>query len=269
MIRQSSRVIREEIRAERLKGPTSGLAAGFVQVGIAVLPAEHADQFADFCAKNSRACTLLLRSKPGVFTFPSLGEGVDVRSDLPRYQIHRRGQPLEEVLNVRDHWRSDLVTFFLGCSFSFEEALLSSGHKVRNITLGRNVPMYRTNRSVMAVGPFAANLVVSMRPFTAAQLGSVEQICGHFPLVHGAPVFSGDPAGLGIASLDSPDFGETVPLTEGELPVFWASEVTASEALQNACLDFCITHSPGHMLICDRQSRELENMSAPEQLNWI
>ncbi|WP_193164796.1 putative hydro-lyase [Microbulbifer hainanensis] len=268
MIRQCSRVIREEIRAERLKGPTSGLAAGFVQTGIAVLPAEHADQFADFCAKNPRACTLLLRSKPGVFAFPSLGEGVDVRCDLPRYQIHRRGQPAEEVLNVRDYWRSDLVTFFLGCSFSFEEALLSAGHEVRNITLGRNVPMYHTNRQATSVGPFAANLVVSMRPFAAAQLDSVEQISGRFPLVHGAPVFSGDPAELGIANLDSPDFGEPVPLAEGETPVFWASDVTACEALRNAELDFCITHCPGHMLICDRQSRELENITDPGQLNW-
>ena len=268
MIHRRARSVREEARAGRLCGPTSGLAAGFVQANIAILPQCHADDFARFCALNARACALLYRSEPGQYLLPALGADIDIRSDLPRYQVHRRGQEAEETLNVRDYWADDLVTFVLGCSFSFEEALLSSGLEVRNISERRNVPMYRTNRPCQPVGPFSANLVVSMRPFAAEQLEAAHNICARFPLVHGAPIHAGDPLQLGIADLMVPDFGDAVSLTESDVAAFWACGVTAIEALRNAQLDFCITHAPGHMLVTDRLNTELQDVLSGEQLHW-
>lgn len=268
MKQRHPREIRAEIRAEHFTGPTSGLAPGFVQANIAIVPAAQADDFEAFCDANARACALLYRSQPGEYLLQSLGEDIDIRTDVPRYQLHSsRGAP-EEVTDIRDYWRDDLVTFVLGCSFSFEEALLSHGLEVRNVTEGCNVPMYRTVRRCQSVGRFAARLVVSMRPFPAEALDQAHAICTRYPLVHGAPVFAGDPAELGIADIQRPDFGDPVRIGRGEVPAFWACGVTAIEAVRNAGLDFCITHSPGHMLITDQLNESLAGLTAREQLDW-
>ena len=268
MIDRCAKSVRAKARAGRLSGPTSGLAAGCVQANIAILPQRYADDFARFCSLNARACALLYRTGPGEFLLPALGASVDIRSDVPRYQLHRRGKAVEEVLDISEYWRDDLVTFVLGCSFSFEEALISAGLEVRNISEGRNVPMYRTQRECKPVGPFSANLVVSMRPFTAEQLDTAHSICARFPLVHGAPIYAGDPMELGIQDLSAPDFGEAVSMRGSDVPAFWACGVTAIEALRNAQLDFCITHAPGHMLVTDRLNTELQDVLSGEELNW-
>ena len=259
MIRQCPKVIRAEIRAGRFRGPTSGLAAGFVQANVAMVPAEHAQTFTEFCHRNRRACALLHRTEPGEFLLPSLGEGIDIRSDVPRYQVHRAGAEPCEVSDIHDVWRDDLVTFALGCSFSFEEALINAGIEVRNISEARNVPMYRTNRQCEAVDAFHGNLVVSMRPFKQRDVEQVCAITGRFPLVHGAPLHVGASSELGIEALEQPDFGDAVTVHADEVPAFWACGVTAIEALRNAGLEFCITHAPGHMLITDRLNSELES----------
>ncbi|UHQ55387.1 putative hydro-lyase [Microbulbifer sp. YPW16] len=260
--------IRREIRAGRFRAPTSGLGAGLVQANIAIVPAAYADDFAAFCTANPRACALLYRSSPGDHRLAALGEDIDIRSDLPRYQLHRAGADTEEITDIHCHWRDDLVTFALGCSFSFEEALDREGLEVRNISEGCNVPMYRTQQACKASGPFHARLVVSMRPFMPTELPQVQQVCERYPLVHGAPVFAGDPAALGITDIDKPDFGDPVPLRQGEVPAFWACGVTAIEALRNAGLDFCITHSPGHMLVTDRLNTSLAGIPAAGDLDW-
>lgn len=259
MIRQCPKVIRAEIRAGRFRGPTSGLAAGFVQANVAMVPAEYAESFAEFCDRNRRACALLHRTEPGEFLLPSLGEGIDIRSDIPRYQIHRAGAASFEVTDIHDLWRDDLVTFALGCSFSFEEALISAGIEVRNISEACNVPMFRTNRRCERAGPFHGNLVVSMRPFKPQVIEQVCAITERYPLVHGAPMHVGAPSELGIEAISQPDFGDAVSVQVDEVPAFWACGVTAIEALRNAGLDFCITHAPGHMLITDRLNSELES----------
>lgn len=268
MIKQCARVIRSEIRAGRFCGPTSGLAAGYVQANIAMVPEQYAEAFAQFCARNSRACALLYRSEPGEYQLPALGEGIDIRTDVPRYQVHRAGQGTEEVTDVRELWRDDLVTFVLGCSFSFEEALIGAGLEVRNISEGRNVPMYRTDRACEPAGPFHGNLVVSMRPFSGDAVERACEISGRYPLVHGAPVYAGDPDALGIADISAPEFGEAITIHPQEVPAFWACGVTAIEALRNAGLEFSITHAPGHMLITDRLNTELEAVTDIRVLDW-
>ncbi|HEY8570269.1 putative hydro-lyase [Microbulbifer sp.] len=261
MINKCARMIRAEIRAGRFSGPTSGLAAGYVQANIAIMPAAHAAAFADFCAANRRACALLHQSEPGQFLLPALGADIDIRSDLPKYLVHRAGHKPLEAADIREYWRDDLVTFALGCSFSFEEALISAGLEVRNISEGRNVPMYRTTQPCKPAAPFGGNLVVSMRPFAPQAVERVCEITARYPLVHGAPIYAGDAAGLGIGDIHQPDFGQSVTIDEEEIPVFWACGVTANEALRCAGLDFFITHAPGHMLLTDWQNSALEGIA--------
>lgn len=250
--------LRSLYRSGGSNAPTSGLAPGFVQCNLVVLPERHAGDFLAFCQRNPRPCPLLAFSaSPGRFDLPALGTTIDLRTDLPRYREWRDGIAVAEHGDISEFWQDDFVAFALGCSFSFEEALLSAGLEIRNITEGVNVPMYRTNQPCQTAGPFSGNLVVSMRPFTAADTIRAIQICSRFPDVHGAPVHFGDPTALGIADLASPDFGSAVSINTGELPVFWACGVTPQVALEAARLPVAFTHAPGHMLITDRRNAEL------------
>ncbi|MEM9254631.1 MAG: putative hydro-lyase [Pseudomonadota bacterium] len=248
--------LREKIRSGDFTGNTSGLAPGAVQCNLVILPADHAADFLRFCQRNPRPCPLIAVGEPGDPALPSLGD-VDVRTDLPRYRIFQNGLVQQEPLDIADVWREDLVSFALGCSFSFEEALLADGLEIRNISEDRNVPMYQTNIDCQAAGVFSSKLVVSMRPFMAAEAIRAIQICSRFPAVHGAPVHLGDPTQIGIDALERPDFGDSVTVKPGEVPVFWACGVTPQLALQHAELPFAITHSPGCMLVTDLTNAHL------------
>lgn len=249
--------LRQRIRRGEHSGNTSGLAQGFVQCNIVILPAAAAADFLRFCQANPKPCPLIASSEtPGEVTVPPLGD-IDIRTDLPSYRIFRDGKLAEERHDIVELWRDDLVTFALGCSFSFEEALLADGLEVRNITERVNVPMYRTSIDCRRAGPFGGKMVVSMRPFLAVHAIRAIQICTRFPSVHGAPVHLGDPALIGIDNIDQPDFGETVSIAAGEMPVFWACGVTPQVALEQAALPFAITHSPGCMLVTDLRNSQL------------
>lgn len=244
-------------RSGDLHGNTSGLAAGFVQCNLVVLPAAWAHDFLRFCQANPRPCPLLaMNPAPGDPGLPGLGE-IDLRSDLPAYRVFRGGRVDEERHDIGELWQDDFVAFALGCSFSFEEALIAAGLDVRNVTEGVNVPMYRSNLPCATAGPFAADMVVSMRPFDAAGAIRAIQICTRFPDVHGAPVHLGDPAQIGIVDLGAPDFGDAVTVADGEVPLFWACGVTPQVALEQAAPPLAITHSPGCMLVTDRRNAEL------------
>ena len=188
---------------------------------------------------------------------PALAAELDIRTDLPRYRVFRHGALVDEVTDLRNLWRDDLVTFLIGCSFSFEESLLADGLEIRNITERVNVPMYRTNIACQSAGVFSANMVVSMRPMKPADAIRAIQICSRFPQVHGAPVHFGDPTAIGISDITQPDFGDAVTIKAGEVPVFWACGVTPQIAIANAKLDFCISHAPGHMLVTDLSNSKL------------
>lgn len=252
--------LRAAIRSGAHSGNTSGLAAGFVQCNIVILPADWANDFLRFCQLNPRPCPLIATSNsPGDFTLPPLGD-IDIRTDVPSYRVFRNGEFAEETGDITALWRDDLVTFALGCSFSFEEALLADGLEVRNVTESVNVPMYRTSIDCTPAGPFQGKMVVSMRPFKAADAIRAIQICTRFPAVHGAPVHLGDPAQIGIGNLAQPDYGDPVSIAEGELPLFWACGVTPQVALEAAKPPFAITHSPGCMLVTDLRNSQLAVM---------
>lgn len=250
--------IRQLCRSGAFNSNTSGLAPGFVQANMAIIPAAYAADFLQFCHFNPKPCPLLgMAATPGAVAMPQLAKDLDIRSDLPRYRVFRHGELVDEVTDISAIWRDDLVTFLIGCSFSFEESLLADGLEIRNISEKVNVPMYRTNLACQSAGVFSGNMVVSMRPMTPADAIRAIQICSRFPQVHGAPVHFGDPAAIGISNINTPDFGDAVTIKPGEVPVFWACGVTPQIAIANAKLDFCISHAPGHMLITDLSNSKL------------
>ena len=244
---------RHLIRSGAWAGHTSGWADGYVQGNVAIVPAEHAAAFEAYCRCNPQACPLLAVSRPGDPTLPHLAADLDIRTDLPRYRVYRDGALAGEATEVASLWRDDLLTFVIGCSFTFERALIAGGIPLRHVQQGRNVAMYRTTLPTIPAGPFHGPLVVSMRPVAAADAARAADITGRFPDMHGRPVHVGDPAAIGIADLSAPDYGDAVPVLPGEVPVFWACGVTSQAALEAARIPLFLAHAPGCMLITDLQ----------------
>ncbi|EED32665.1 conserved hypothetical protein [gamma proteobacterium NOR5-3] len=253
----SPQLLREHIRAGEFTGNTSGFAPGFVQCNLVILPSKWAADFLRFCQANPKPCPLIACSAaPGDTGLPTLGD-IDIRRDISSYRVFRDGVLSEERADIVDLWNDDLVSFALGCSFSFEEALIGAGLEVRNVTEGVNVPMYRTKIACEPAGSFSGDMVVSMRPFSPANAIRAIQICSRFPAVHGAPVHMGDPAAIGIADIHAPDYGDPVSIRDGEIPLYWACGVTPQVALENAAPPMAITHAPGCMLVTDKRNSEL------------
>ena len=253
----SAQDARQAIRNGEWLSHTSGLAPGYAQGNIVILPQDLAADFLRFCQRNPKPCPLLAVSEPGDPLLPTLGHDVDIRSDVPRYRVWENGKLLSEVTDITKLWRSDLVTFVLGCSFSFEHALIEAGIDLRHVREGKNVAMYRTNIQTTPAGPFHGPLVVSMRPMSPANAIRAVQVTARVPAVHGAPVHIGLPEMIGITNLGKPDFGDAVEILPGELPVFWACGVTPQAVLMEAAPAFCITHAPGYMLITDLLNNDL------------
>ena len=249
--------LRRAIRSGEFTGNTSGYAPGYVQCNLTILPEEWAGDFLRFCQANPKPCPLVgVSESPGDTALPPLGD-IDIRTDVPSYRVFRDGVFEQELPDITQLWRDDLVVFALGCSFSFEEALLADGLDVRNVSEGVNVPMYRTNMDCTPAGPFQGKMVVSMRPFKARDAIRAIQICTRFPSVHGAPVHLGDPGLIGITDLALPDYGDPVTMAADEVPLFWACGVTPQVALERAKPPLAITHSPGHMLVTDLRNSQL------------
>ena len=230
---------------------TAGVAPGFVQGNLVILPEKLAAAFHRFCQLNPKPCPIIGMSDVGNPKIPALGIDLDIRTDVPRYRVWRDGEVADEPTDIMAHWRDDLVAFVIGCSFSFEEALLADDLPIRHIDCNVRVPMYRTNIACSPSGPFAGPMVVSMRPFKPADAIRAVQITSRFPAVHGAPVHLGHPHSIGIEDIAKPDYGDAVPVEADEIPVFWACGVTPQAALMDSRPPFAITHAPGHMFLTD------------------
>jgi uncharacterized protein YcsI (UPF0317 family) len=248
---------RLRIRAGIFTGQTSGLAPGNVQANLVILPVSLAHDFLRFAQANPKPCPVLAVSETGDPRLPTLGRDLDIRTDLPRYRVWRHGELVEEPIDIGHLWRDDLVSFAIGCSFSFEEALIEDGIEMRHISCGSNVPMFRTSIQTTPAGVFKGPLVVSMRPLRPAAAIRAIQITSRFPSVHGAPVHIGLPQAIGIKDIGKPDYGDAVPVGADELPVFWACGVTPQAVIAEAKPEFCITHAPGAMLITDLRNSNL------------
>ncbi len=256
----TGRAARSAIRRDAHSGPTSGLAPGYVQANLAILPHALAEDFLQFCRRNPKPCPLIGVSAPGDPRIPELADDLDIRTDLPRYRVWRDGALVDEPTDIIKSWRDDLVTFAIGCSFSFEQALLDGGIELRHMTCDCTVPMYRTSVATVPAGPFHGPLVVSMRPMKPADAIRAVQITTRFPSVHGAPVHLGKPESIGIADIAKPDWGDAVPIHDDEIPVFWACGVTPQSVIMAVKPEFCITHYPGAMLVTDRRNSEFAIM---------
>lgn len=256
--------VRAACRAGSHTGPTPGLALGHVQANLVVLPKDWAFDFLLFCQRNPKPCPLLDVTEPGHPEPKYVAPESDLRTDLPAYRVWKHGELVAEPTDITPYWRDDLVSFVIGCSFTFENALQIAGIPVRHIEQGLNVPMYRTNIPCRPAGRFSGPLVVTMRPLKPDLAVKATLICSRFPRAHGAPVHLGDPAAIGIRDINNPDFGDAVDIRPGELPVFWACGVTPQAALIEAKPPFAITHKPGHMFLTDMRDVDLEG-----ETGWV
>jgi uncharacterized protein YcsI (UPF0317 family) len=256
----SPRQIRLFIRRGKWNKPTAGLAMGFAQANLVILPQKYAFDFLLFCQRNPKPCPLLEVLEPGKYKTDFLASAADIRTDIPRYNIYRKGRLEKTVTEITDYWKDDFVTFLLGCSFSFEEALLRAKIPVRHLEENRNVPMYITHIPCKPAGSLHGPLVVTMRPLPPDKVVRATQITSRYAAVHGSPVHIGDPSKIGIKSLKKPDFGDPVTIRKGEVPVFWACGVTPQAVVMEARPEFCITHTPGHMFISDLLNEELATL---------
>ena len=255
--RLTPKVIRTLIRKEKWDKPTAGLAPGYAQANLVILPQKYAFDFLLFCQRNPKPCPLLEVLEPGKYRTEFLSSNADIRTDIPLYTIYRKGKLEATVKEIRDLWKVDFVTFLLGCSFSFEEALLRSKVPVRHIEENKNVSMFITNIPCRTAGVFHGPLVVTMRPIPSDKVTLAVQITSRYALSHGAPIHIGDPSMIGIKDLKKPDFGDPVTIKEREVPVFWACGVTPQAVAMKAKPSLCITHAPGHMFITDLLNEEL------------
>jgi uncharacterized protein YcsI (UPF0317 family) len=251
----------KEFRALIRKGkwdkPTAGLAMGYAQANLVILPQKHAFDFLLFCQRNPKPCPLLEVLEPGEFRTKFLSLNADIRTDIPRYYIYRKGKLHKTVKEIRSFWNPNFVSFLLGCSFSFEEAMLRSKIPVRHIEEDKNVPMFITHIPCKPAGVFHGPMVVTMRPIPSNKVTRAVQITSRYASVHGAPIHIGNPSTIGIKDLRKPDFGDPVTIKKGEIPVFWACGVTPQAVVMKARPDLCITHAPGHMFISDLLNEEL------------
>jgi uncharacterized protein YcsI (UPF0317 family) len=251
--------VRRLARLGEWTGPTPGLAPGYVQANLVVVPGEYAFDFLLFCQRNPKPCPVLDVTDPGSMEAARVAPGSDVRSDVPCYRVYLDGELKDEPTDLKNWWREGLVSFLLGCSFTFENALLHSGLPVRHLEQGGNVPMYRTRLPCTPAGRFHGPLVVSMRPMTPGQAIDATRICARFSRAHGTPLHLGDPEAIGIRDLNQPDYGDPVEIRPGEIPVFWACGVTPQAVALESRPSFLLTHKPGHMFLTDLRDTDLED----------
>lgn len=252
----SPAALRERFRRGLMR-PTAGLAPGHAQANLIIVPADLAFDVLLFAQRNPKPMPLLDVLEPGATTSDLIAGG-DVRTDAPLYVVYEDGREVARPQDVTPWWRDDLVTFLVGCSFTFESALEQAGIRLAHQDQGVNVPMYRTSRRCRSAGAISGPLVVSMRPIPAHQVADAVRITSRYPAVHGAPVHVGDPTALGIADLDRPDFGDRVEIPAGHLPVFWACGVTPQAAVMESRPALAIAHAPGHMLITDARDADYQ-----------
>ena len=249
--------LRRLARDGQHSGITAGLCPGYVQTNLAILPRELAFEFLLFCQRNPKPCPLIEVIESGNTEPAKTAPGADIRTDAPSYRVFRDGELEAEVPDITLHWKDDMVSFLLGCSFTFEAALVHAGVPVRHVESGKNVSMFISNLETTPAGPFYGPMVVTMRPIPRDKIVRAVQVSSRFPDVHGAPIHVGDPEAIGITDLSNPDMGDPVDIKDGEVPVFWACGVTPQVVAVRSKPSIMITHTPGHMFVTDLKDETL------------
>lgn len=247
--------LREAIRNNEFTGTTSGAAGDKVQANLVILPKAYAFEFLLYAMRNKKAVPVIEVIEDGETESRSANDS-DIRTDIPKYNIYKDGMLTDTVEDITEYWQDDFVTFLIGCSFTFEQAILDEGINIRHIDEGRNVAMYKTNIATDPAGVFSGALVVSMRPFDESAVDRVTAVTEQFPEMHGGPVHYGNPLEIGIKDISQPEYGEAIEMGEGEQPVFWACGVTPQNAALNAKPEIMITHAPGHMFVTDLENED-------------
>lgn len=250
--------VRNLIRKGEITRPTSGMCRGYAQANLVVLPKDLAYDFLLFTQRNPKACPVLEVSDVGSRSLRYIAKDCDIAKDIPKYRVYKKGKVVGEYTDVEEFWQDDFVSFLIGCSFSFESEMLQADIEVRHITEDCNVPMYMTNIECESAGIFNGKMVVSMRPIRYDQIVRSITVTETMPKVHGTPIHIGDPSVIGIKDINKPDFGDSVTIKDGEVPVFWPCGVTPQSVIMNVAPDLVITHSPGHMLITDIKNTDLK-----------
>jgi len=248
-----------KIRNGEITTQTSGMCNGYAQANLCILPKKYAYDFLLFASRNPTSCPILEVLDEGSRYTRYMADHADIATDIPKYRIYQNGVLTEEVTDISAYWQDDFVSFLIGCSFSFEGELLDAEVPIRHIEQGRNVPMFLTNIPCEPAGIFHGNMVVSMRPIPYGQVVRAVTATAAMPKVHGAPVHIGDPALIGIADITKPDFGDSVEIHEGDVPVFWPCGVTPQAAIMAAKPELAITHAPGHMFLTDVRNSVLKS----------
>jgi uncharacterized protein YcsI (UPF0317 family) len=243
--------VRAAARRGDWHGTTAGHCPAHQQANLVCLPADVAAEFASFCSRNPKPCPILEILPPGDPIPRTSAREADLRTDVPGYRVYRRGELTDRVSDLKGLWRNDLVSFLLGCSHTFEHALVEAGVTMRHHERGTTVPMFVSNTPCIAAGRFAGPLVVTMRPVAGGQLSRVLELSARYPHAHGTPVHVGEARALGIRDLAQPDYGDPVELKAGEVPVFWACGVTPQAVAQHSRPELMITHEPGQMFMTD------------------
>ncbi|XP_066463656.1 D-glutamate cyclase, mitochondrial isoform X1 [Eleutherodactylus coqui] len=246
---------------------TSGMSAGYNQANVVILHKSLADDFEKFCQANGGPLPLLYRSDPGESKCPTLSSNSDIRTDCLLYRRYEHGVYTESLTSLESYSEQlkDMVTFYLGCSFSFESAVRKLGVPVRNVEQELNVSMYKTAVPCHQVGAFSCNLVVTMRPIPQGKLEAAVVATHPMKKYHGAPVHIGSPDFLGINDLQKTDYGDAVQLHPGDVPVFWACGVTGIEAVVSCKSPLAFTHSPGCMFITDVKNEDTSDPCIKEK----
>ncbi len=247
---------RREVREGKWTAPTAGVAPGYAQANLVILPKSVAMDFMIFAQRNPKACPVIDVLEAGVIEAPSAKDS-DIRRDVPKYRIYEKGKGYRETASIEEVWEEDFVSFLLGCSFTFESELIKQGIPMKHIDLGKNVSMYKTSIPCKSAGSLTGEMVVSMRPIKSSQIAKAVEISGRYPQVHGSPIHIGNPQAIGINNMEVPDYGDGVPIEGDEIPVFWPCGVTPQSVLMNSGVDFFITHAPGHMFVTDIKNEDL------------
>lgn len=234
---------------------TAGECPGYVQTNMVALPKQYAQSFENFAALNSKAIPILEIIKDGYHS-KTLAPQANILREIPLCNILRDGKVVEQVQDITPYYDPDLVFFLIGCSFSFENALMQAGIALRHVNEQKNVAMYRTNIELNEVDGLRGNMVVSMRPIKKERVADACVITSHFPKTHGSPIHVGYPEMIGISDIAKPDYGDSVCIKDDEIPLFWPCGVTPQNVISQLRLPFAITHAPGHMFVSDLRDEQ-------------
>ena len=253
--------VRIAARSGEFAQPTSGAAPDIVQTNVAILPKDLAFEFMVFCQRNPKPCPVIEVLEAGRTEAVISASRSDLRRDVPKYRVYEHGELIDEPFDIVDYWRDDLVTFLLGCSFTFEHALIRNGVHLPYYGTDKNVAMYKTSIQTSPAGPFGGPMVVTHRWIPRSKVVRAVQATSRFPAVHGAPVHIGDPSEIGIADLSQPDFGDAWERqSDDDVSMFWACGVTPQAVAMASKPELMITHAPGYMFVTDLHDEDFAVM---------